>query len=358
MSARVRVVVLGASGELGARVCRLAARVEGAEVVGVSRNARGRAGVAIERGDVTDVAGVARLLRAGDLVVNCAGPFQYDAAPLVAACVGAGAHYCDLADDVVFAERVREAARRSGALGSGVFVCTGASTVPGLVGVFARAFASSPRSHEIARVSAYLSVGSRNPVSAALFASLLAPLGRALPDGAPCFAELRTLALGDGRTLRFGAYPAAFSDQRTAVGARLVPARFFFGFERAALTALLQIAAPALSKLEAGKLRRLSRAFLPLARAASVFGTAHGALAVVAEDASGRELGRFELAASAHGLEIPAAPPAWIAAQLARGAALPAGAVELHELVPLPDVVSWVRASAVYALRASGRGEL
>jgi len=354
MSARVRVVVLGAGGELGARVCRLVARVEGAEIVGVSRSARGPAGVAMQRGDVMDAAGIVQLLRSGDLVVNCVGPFHYDPAQLVGACIAAGAHYCDLADDVGFAEHAREAARRAGARAAGVLVCTGASTVPGLAGVLARAFASSPRAHEIARVSAYLSVGSGNPVSAGLLASLLAPLGRALPDGAPCFAELRAVAAGDGRTLRFGAYPAPFAEQRTAIGARLVPVRFFFGFDRAALTALLQLAAPALARLEASALRRLARAFVPFARALSVLGTPRGLLALVAEDASGRELARIELAASARGLDIPAAPPAWIAARLVRGETLPPGVVELHELVPLADVLSWARSDAAYALNASG----
>lgn len=343
---------------MGHRVCRLAARVAGAEVVGASRSARGPLGVAMQRADVRDSASVARLLLAGDLVVNCAGPFAYDAAPLVAACVAARAHYCDLADDVAFAQRVREAARSAGARAAGVFVCTGASTVPGLAGIFARAFISSPRAPEIARISAYLSVGSANPLSAGLFASLLAPLGRALPDGRRAFAELRSLSLGDGRTLRFGAYPAPFAEQRIAFGERHIPARFFFGFDRAPLTALLHLAAPAFAKLEAHTLRRIARGLLPLARAVSVLGTPRGVLAVVAEDASGHELARIALTASSRGLDIPAAPPAWLAARLAQGTALPSGAVELHALVPLADMVAWARGDAAYMLSSRGSVEL
>jgi Saccharopine dehydrogenase NADP binding domain len=345
MSARVRVVVFGAGGELGARVCRLVARVEGAEIVGVSRSARGPAGVAMQRGDVTDAAGIAQLLRPRDLVVNCVGPFHYDPAPLVAACVVAAAHYCDLADDVGFAERAREAARRSGALAAGVLACTGASTVPGLAGLLAGAFAGSPRAHEIARVSAYLSVGSGNPVSAGLLASLLAPLGRALPDGTRCFGELRALRAGDGRTLRFGAYPAAFAEGVVSIGARAVPVSLHFGFDRAALTTLLALLAPALARLPKRGVARLARGLLPFARVVRVFGTPSGLLALVAEDVAGRELARLELAARAHGLDIPAAPPAWIAARLARGESLPPGAAELADVVALPDAVGWLRAN-------------
>jgi hypothetical protein len=358
MTVRVRVVVLGAGGELGARVCRLVAVVEGAEIVGVSRSTRAPAGVAMQRGDVTDARGIAQLLRAGDLVVNCVGPFHYDPAPLVSACVAAGAHYCDLADDVAFAERAREAARRGAAWAAGVLVCTGASTVPGLAGVLARAFASSPRGSEIARVSAYLSVGSGNPVSAGLLASLLAPLGRALPDGARCFAALRAFRAGDGRTLRFGAYPAAFSEGVVSIGARAVPVSLHFGFDRAALTALLALIAPVLGRLPKRAVARLARGMLPLARVARVFGTLRGLLALVAEDAAGREVARIELAAGAHGLDIPAAPPAWIAARLVRGEGLPAGAVELADVVALSDTIGWLRENAARTLSSTPPGLL
>lgn len=350
----MRVVVIGAGGEMGARFCRALAGVGGASVLGVSRSARGPVGVAMERGDVGDAASIARLLGAGDLVVNCVGPFHYDPGSLVRACVAAGAHYCDLADDADFAERVRTAAREAGALLAGVCVCTSASTVPGLAGLFARELARAPRASEIASVAVYLSVGSANPVSAGLLASMLAPLGRQAAEGAPWFDELRALRTSSGRTLRFGSYPAAFAHGRVAVGAEPVPARFFFGFDRAALVALLHLASPLLALAPREALLHFARALLPFARALGVFGTPHGVLAVVAESALGEEIARIELSASARGLDIPAAPPAWIAARLARGDSLPAGVRELSELVPFADVVRWVSADAAYTLRARG----
>ena len=350
MTRPVRVLVFGAGGEIGARVCRLVARAPGAEVLGASRSGRGLVGVPMQRADVTDGASAARLLAAGDLVVNCAGPFHYDPAPLVAACIAARAHYCDIADDVAFAERVCAAAEAHGASSAGVFVCTGASTVPGTVGVLARAFERSPRAHEIARISAYLSVGARNPVSAGLLASLLAPLGRPAPGGARWFHELRALRTRDGRTLRFGTYPAPFASGSVALGARRIPARLFFGFDRAALTALLGLAAPALGALPLAALGKLARALVPFANAVRPFGTPRGLLALIAEDAAGGELARIEIAASERGLDIPAAPPAWIAARLTRGDALPLGAVELAELVATSDALAWLRSIPSYSI--------
>jgi hypothetical protein len=352
----LRVVVLGASGELGARVQRLVGQVAGVDAIGASRSGRGGAGAPLERADVANAESVARLLRAGDLVVNCVGPYRYDAAPLVAACVAARAHYCDLADDVAFAERVRAAARSAGAQAAGVLVCAGASSVPGLAAVLAGALALAPRAAEIARVRAYLSAGSRNPISAGLLASLLAPLGRDLPEseGGRCFAELRALRVSDGRVLRFGAYPAAFAGEGVDVGGRALPARFAFGFDRAALTALLHLAAPLLARSPAAALVRIAPALLTFARVARVLGTERGALVVVGEDSAGGELARIELAAHARGLDVPAAPPAWIAARLARdGAPPPAGAVELPALVSIADVVSWVRERGELTLCAS-----
>lgn len=356
MTSEVRVVVLGAGGELGARVCRLAARVPGVAVVAATRSGRGPGGRTAARADVADAASIARLLAPAALLVNCVGPFHYDPAPLVGACVAARAHYCDLADDVAFAERVRAAADAHGAQEAGVCVIPGASTLPGSAGVLARAFEHAPRAQEIARVGVYLCVGSRNPLSGGLLASLLAPLGRAAPGGARWFGERATLVASDGRTLRLRSYPAAFAAGSVSIGARRVPARLYFGFDRAALTGSLALAAPALGALPARAIAPLARALLPFARLARWAGTPRGLLALVAEDAHGRELSRVELAARAEGLDVPAAPPAWLAARLAHGFALPAGHAELADAIPLADVLSWARSDNRLALGLPGEG--
>ena len=302
----------------------------------------------MKRADVRDEGSVAALLRGGDLVVNCVGPFHYDPSALVGACIEVRAHYCDIADDVAFVERVRAAAARHDARAAGVFVCAGASTVPGLASVLASGFERAPRAAEIARVSAWLSVGSRNPVSAGLLASLLAPLGRELPGGARSFDSLRVLRASDGRVLRFGAYPAAFAGGVVAIGARSLPAQLFFGFDRAALTALLRLAAPALARLPVTAIAPLAHVLLPFARIAPLLGTPRGLLALVAEDAAGRDLARIEVAASERGLDIPAAPPCWLAARLASGATLPAGSHDLGDVIGYDEALAWLRADRAF----------
>ncbi len=342
-----RVVVLGASGQMGSRVCRLAREHPGVEVIDASRSgARGK------RVYVSDRASLERVIRAGDLVVNCVGPFRYDPGPVVGACVSAGAHYCDLCDDAAFSAAVRAAALRSAAAAAGVAVVPGASTLPGLLALFARGLARTT-SAPPARFAAYLCVGSRNPVSAALLASLLGPLGRRRGAGPRWFADARDFAASDGRRLRCASYPSALAEDELAIGARRIPVSFSFGFDRAALTRGLELAAPLLGRLPAGALAPLARALLPFARLARLGGTPQGLFAVVAEDAAGRELARIEIAASADGLDIPAAPPAWIAARLARGEALPAGARELAELVPLDAALDWLAARPNVRVRFS-----
>ena len=98
---------------------------------------------------------------------------------------------------------------------------------------------------------------------------------------------------------------------------------------------------------------KLARALLPFANAVRLFGTQHGLLAVVAENLHGEEIARIEVAARARGLDIPAAPPAWIAACIARGDALPTGNVELAELVPASAAFKWLRSDSGRTLSSS-----
>ena len=166
--------------------------------------------------------------------------------------------------------------------------------------------------------------------------------------------ESARLPASDGRRLRFGSYPAPFAGGTIALGARRVPARFFFGFDRALPTALFRLAMNGLRHRSELQIVRLARFLLPVARGMRWLGTTRGLLAVVAEDAVGREIARVELAANERGLDVPAAPPTWVAARLARGGALPGGARELCEVIGPEDVLSWVRAEPQLRLHTSG----
>jgi short subunit dehydrogenase-like uncharacterized protein len=68
--------------------------------------------------NVRDPSSLARLIRAGDAVINCAGPFSVLGEPVVRACVQAGAHYVDTTGEQPFMramhERYDRAAREAG----------------------------------------------------------------------------------------------------------------------------------------------------------------------------------------------------------------------------------------------------
>jgi short subunit dehydrogenase-like uncharacterized protein len=86
-----------------ARVEALAAEVGGGETALV---------------DVRRIESLDAVLRSGDVVVNCAGPFSELGVPVVEACVGAGAHYLDTTGEQRFMKRIHDLyddrARRAG----------------------------------------------------------------------------------------------------------------------------------------------------------------------------------------------------------------------------------------------------
>jgi hypothetical protein len=343
--------VIGATGELGRRVCRLLTALgPGLRVVGASRSGRAAGGDATLRVDVRDEASLAPALAGVALVVNAVGPYRYEPGPVVRACVAARAHYADLAEDGVWLAAVARAAESAGAAGAGVVLIPGCSTLPGLVALLASRWAERT---EVAAVSAWLSLGSANPPSRGLLAGLLAPLGRPAPDGGRWFGRLLEAGLSDGRRLWFGAWPTPFPPEGMPLGARRVSLRFHAGFDRRWLTAVLRLAAPLAGRLPAAWMSTLASVALPFARAAARLGTPHGALLVRAEDAAGGELDRVELLARANGLDVPAAPVVWVAERLLAGGLGPGGVRGLEEVVAPEDAFAWLR-SAGYELRESG----
>lgn len=349
------VAVLGATGELGARVCRLLQRwVPGVMVVGANRTGSGHTDFPVRRADVRDAGSLAALLRDADLVVNAVGPYGYDPDPLVSACVSSRCHYADLAEDLPFLARLERAARARGAAAAGVTLVPGCSTVPGLVQLLAGRWRGRD---DVAAVDAWLSMGSRNPVSRGLLTGLLRPLGRKGASGARAFTRLSYRRMGDGRRLGFGLYPAPFPRSGLRLGARRVPVTFRVGFDRAWLNRALALGARGLGRLPERAVDRLAPALLPLARLARPLGTPYGVLAVVARDAAGRELGSVEIRARAAGLDVPAAPPVWLARALRAGGRLPAvGVVGLDRVVPLEAALAWFR-EAGYEVAAGEAGE-
>ncbi len=308
------IVVVGATGEMGARVVRLVRRLAPtALLIGTNRSGRGHAELPIRPLDVGDRDGMAELLETADLVVNAVGPYTYDPAPIVNAAISSRCHYADLAERLSFIERVRTVGDARAAK-AGVLLVPGCSTLPGLVEALAQRWHADAA---VAGLRVFLSMGSRNPVSRALLASLLLPIGR---EGGPgrWYGKLVSHVARDGRELVFGSYPAPFSRSQLRIGQRGVPIRFHMGFDRAWLNRALVLGAPVLGRLGPRWVERLAGVALPLARLARRFGTDRGVLSIVAEDAAGAELARTEVLAEQAGLDIPALPAAWLAQALVR----------------------------------------
>lgn len=140
------VLILGAYGFFGRRLCALLARNPALHVVVAGRRQSAADTYADElrrqhpqaaiSALVTDT-DPARLAAAIDrtgaaIVVNLGGPFQHQDYAVAQTCIGRGVHYVDLADGRAFVTGIVEldAAARA----AGVLVATGASSVPALSG--------------------------------------------------------------------------------------------------------------------------------------------------------------------------------------------------------------------------------
>jgi hypothetical protein len=301
-----RVIVLGASGLLGSRIVGLLRReLPRVRVIGACRHPETLDTPESRLLDLDDPAGFAHALEGADALVHAAGPFDHDAAPLVSACLTAGVDYLDLAEDPTFVARAQDAAAALAV--PRARAVTGCSTVPGLVALLARRFEGRPG---LASLDAYLSLGSRNPVSAGLLYGLLRPIGAAGPGGRPWFSRLAHFGFCDGRERSFGRYPLAL-EKGLDMDGRTVPVRLFVGFDRGLLNGLLAQLGRILPRLSDERLRRLCVQLLPVAGAARVLGGEEGRLALVARDAREHELARLELHAHSEGLDVPTTPVVW-----------------------------------------------
>lgn len=121
-------LLYGANGYTGALIAREARR-RGLSPILAGRSAEPVQALAAELGLEARVFGLddARRLAAGvrdvALVLNCAGPFSATAAPMIEACLAAGAHYLDITGEIDVLERAQALDARARA--AGIVLCPG-----------------------------------------------------------------------------------------------------------------------------------------------------------------------------------------------------------------------------------------
>lgn len=182
-----RILVFGGYGVFGTHVSRELARL-GSHLTIAGRDLARAQSCANSVGsncravaaDVTSVNSCRGALDGHTVAVNCAGPFHRFGTTVLEACLDAGCHYVDIADDRGYAARVREQGERFRE--RGLAAVYGCSSLPGISGALAlRARAGVASSVERARVTLF--IGNHNPKGQAAVRSLLAELGR--PIAAP-----------------------------------------------------------------------------------------------------------------------------------------------------------------------------
>jgi len=137
-------LVIGGTGQFGARISRRLAKLQSIELLISSRD-QGRAEVLAQEIQSSNpnatVSGIALDQRSADfesdikklvpfIVIHTTGPYQGQDYRVAEACIAVGSHYIDLADGRQFVDNFKtlnDAARRSG-----VLLVSGASTLPGI----------------------------------------------------------------------------------------------------------------------------------------------------------------------------------------------------------------------------------
>jgi hypothetical protein len=348
-----RVVVLGATGNFGARICRALASDPNVRIVAAARHpepiaAESGSGGAIEHARLdlrtTSFADDLRALEPA-IVVHCAGPFQGQDYRVAHTVLSAGAHYIDLADGREFVARFADEVG-SAAVAAGRLAVAGASTLPALSSAVIDALAA--RFARLAEIEVIIAPAQRAPRGAATLAAVLSYAGRPF------------------RTWRHGDWHAAYGwldVERRDLGdlghrwsapcdvpdLELFPARYP-GLQRVEFRAALEVG---VSHLALWLIARAQRAGLTfpagrlagrldrLAACVDGFGTERGGM-VVKLTGFGSEGAPLTIdwrltADHNHGPEIPCMPSVLLARRLAAGTIALRGAHPCMGLLGLDD---------------------
>ena len=282
-----------------------------------------------------------------DLVIHTTGPFQRQDYRVVAAAIGCGAHYCDLADARAFVAGI--GALDGAARAAGVAVIAGASSVPCLPAAVIDRYL--PDFGTLTGVRYGISAAQQTNRGLATTTAILSYVGKPFlawrkgqPDRVFGWQHLHAVRYPELGLRLFGAcdipdlalFPARYPTLREL--------RFSAGHE----IALLHLGTWALSWLvRAGLIRHLedhAEALLRLAfrfdRLGSSRSGMHMLLSGTGHDGRPREQRFFLIARSGHGPYIPCMPAILIARRLAQGEAIPPGARPCLDLIDLDEYLA------------------
>lgn len=191
MTGLKRVVVIGGTGNFGRRICRRLVDESNVELIVTSRDPARAAAVTADLPALHESAQLhaegldqfSRDFRAKlrnlrpDIVVHTAGPYQGQDYRVAEACIDCESHYVDLADGRQFVEGFGDldgAARRAG-----LFLVTGASTLPGVSSAVIDSLRDQFRQIEEVRIT--ISPAHRTPRGPSTIAAVLSYCGRPFP---------------------------------------------------------------------------------------------------------------------------------------------------------------------------------
>jgi hypothetical protein len=338
----MRAVVIGASGNFGARIARALQGGPDIEVVPAGRSAPARLDIhapGLERGLAA--------LRP-DLVIHCAGPFQGQDYRVARAALATGAHYLDLADGREFAARFR-AGNDAAAKAADRIALSGASTLPALSSAVIDSL--RPRFSQMEEIQIAIAPGQRAPRGAATLAGVFSYAGKP-------FKVLRGGAWRDAwgwqelRRVRIDGVGTRWAAACDVPDLELLPARYP-GVRTVEFRAALELGVQHFALWTAAGLRRaglplpIERWAAPLDRVASwldAFGGERGGMLVnvtgTVPGGGRKSIGWHLVAGGNHGPEIPCMPAILLARKIAkdqiaeRGAHPCMGFLALQEFEP------------------------
>jgi hypothetical protein len=347
----MRVIVLGGTGNFGARIVRALCTDPAIQLLVASRR-----GVSVEGADQVKGAALdttapdfAKCLRAlsPELVIHCGGPFQGQDYRIATAALDAGAHYLDLADGREFVTQFADEMTQK-AVDRGRVAITGVSTLPGLSSAVVEELRRGLSSLE--SIELIIAPGQRAPRGRATLRSVFSYLGRPFPvwrkgkwTRSWGWMDLREIRLDIG---------ARFAAACNVPDLALLPARFA-GVENVTFHAALEFRAQHLALWGLAASRRIGLPFpverwaFALNHFAGWFDAAAGdkggmLVSVVGEQRRGGRVQRtWQLTTPAvDGPEIPSMPAILLARRFARGELPASGAFACMGFLTLSDFAS------------------